>query len=180
MYRRWRVCRDHNQYTVRLHSEVGPATNAFQTGYSSRVYRRVMSCALRKRAIRDPIREHGFASEKRSEFQISLARTSRNNFTTHKLTWIEQVPCHRSTFLPASTERTSFSSTPTSGDRHSAARIPPFFDWPEMVRLTSGRIRLASGSSCDHFLARDRIRSRSISRPRTSNLATPFCCRRLR
>jgi hypothetical protein len=93
---------------------------------------------------------------------------------------VQEVPHQRSTFLPESNGRSILISAPTRGERRSAARIPPFRDTSETVRITSRRIRVASGSSCASLFARERIRLRSVSRPRTSNRARPFFSSRLR
>src|SRR6266404_3693073 len=94
---------------------------------------------------------------------------------------VEQIARHRSTLRPVSCERVRSRSAPTSGERRNAARMPPFFGGsPPIVRVTAARIRAASGSSSASRFASDRIRSRSASRPKTSNRAMPRLVSRVR
>jgi len=93
---------------------------------------------------------------------------------------VQQISRHRLTFLPATAGRSVIRSAPTRGERRRAARIPPFAGASQTISITSERILFASSSSCASFFARERIRSRSLSRPRTSNRATPLFLRRMR
>ena len=94
---------------------------------------------------------------------------------------VEEIASHSSTLRPASRDRVRSRSASTSGERRNAARIPPLLGGsPAMVWLTAFRMRAASGSSSASRFASERIRSRSASRPSTSNRAMPRLTSRVR
>src|ERR1035437_1099457 len=94
---------------------------------------------------------------------------------------VEKVAAHRSTLRPATTGRVRVRSAPTRGYRRNALRMPPFLRGsPETVRRTVARIRTDSGPLSASRRASDRISSRSVLSPRTSNRAIPRWLRRFR
>src|SRR5690606_37789030 len=94
---------------------------------------------------------------------------------------VEQVAGQSSTLRPSSRGRTRSSPAPPSGERRSAAAMPPRFGFsPAIVRLTVARMRAASSPPSARRRASERISSRSDSRPTTSNRLRPRASRRER
>src|SRR3546814_20450608 len=78
---------------------------------------------------------------------------------------VEEIARHRSTSRPSSRGRERSSSAPTSGERRSAARMPPGFGGsPAIDLLTVARSSDASGVSSAWRLASDRSEERRVGK----------------